>query len=415
MSLRHVSMDELDVDGVELELSPDQALLLGESKLVDLRPLGGTSYLLLPNGRVGAVCFDDLQVEVSPKSKLGVANLMFLLGYAKDPGFRPEPVTADAYGELWPAMAHSLIAAVERALGLGLLQGYRTEQEALLTVRGRIAFEEQLRRRPGMVVPIEVRYDEFSPDIAENQLLLAALHLMLGVPRLSADTRRHLLHLVNRFAGVTRPSRGMRLPTWQPTRLNERYHSALGTAEILLKNSSARTSPRGISMSAFVVVMWKVFEDFVTTALAAALATRAGHQRIQLPAYLTGLGDWRSGMTGRGPEDLHGDVSMNVDLVHLDSRNVPQAIFDAKYKLASPTGEYANADHYQMLAYCTALQVPVAWLVYAGGGQDVRRRIKHTEIDVVAAPLDLGQSPEDVLARIRRIAESALKGLPNST
>ncbi len=46
-------------------------------------------------------------------------------------------------------MAHSLVASVERALTLGLLQGYRTEQEALLTVRGRIAFEDQLRRRPG--------------------------------------------------------------------------------------------------------------------------------------------------------------------------------------------------------------------------------------------------------------------------
>ncbi len=86
---------------------------------MDVQALGAQSYRLLPNGRVGAVRFDDLQIEVTPKQKLGVAHLMFLLGYAKDPGFRPDSVTAETYGDLWPAMAHSLIASVERALTWG--------------------------------------------------------------------------------------------------------------------------------------------------------------------------------------------------------------------------------------------------------------------------------------------------------
>jgi 5-methylcytosine-specific restriction enzyme subunit McrC len=408
MSVRHVSMDELDGQGRVAELSVDHAQLLAGTKLVDLRPLGGSSYLMMPNGRVGAVSFDDLQVEVTPKHKLGVTNLMFMLGYASRPGFLPESVTASRDGELWPAMAHSLIASVDRALAVGVLQGYRTAQEALLTVRGRIVFEEQLRRRPGLTVPIEVRYDEFSPDIAENQIVLAAIHVMLGVPRLPSEARRRLLHQAARFAGVTRLARGEALPRWQPNRLNERYHGTLGIAEMLLKNSSARTSRDGVEMSAFVVVMWKVFEDFVTTALTEALATHAGHQRVQLGAYLTGDGDWREGLTGGRPEHAHGDVAMNVDLVHLDWPNVPRVVFDAKYKLASETGEYANAEHYQMLAYCTALGVRVAWLVYAGGGRDIRRRIKHADVEIVAAPLDLSRPPEVLLARIKQIAYSAL-------
>ena len=98
---------------------------------------------------------------------------------------------------------------------------------------------------------------------------------------------------------------------------------------------------------------------------------------------------------------------MSVDVVHLDDAGIPRAVFDAKYKLASSTGEYANADHYQMLAYCTALRVPVAWLIYAGGGADIRRAIKYANIDVVAAPLDLRRSPERILARIRELAQSA--------
>jgi 5-methylcytosine-specific restriction enzyme subunit McrC len=291
---------------------------------------------------------------------------------------------------------------------MGLLQGYHTEEEALLTVRGRIRFDDQLRRRPGYVVPIEVRYDEFSVDIAENQVLLAAVHLMLGVPRLGADVRRRLLHLAARFVGVTRIPQGSPLPSWTPSRLNAGYQAALGLAEVLLRHSSTKVQAEGVEMAAFVVVMWKVFEDFVTVALQEVLRDRPGYLRAQLPAYLTGTGNWAVGRSGRAFEGSEGDVGMNVDVVHLDPSGAPRVVFDAKYKLASSTGEYANADHYQMLAYCTALGVPVAWLIYAGGGKNIRRRVKNTAIEVVAAPLDLAQPPEQVLAQISEIASDAV-------
>ncbi len=45
-------------------------------------------------------------------------------------------------------------------------------------------------------------------------------------------------------------------------------------------------------MSSFVVVMWKVFEDFVTAALEEALIGKPGRLLPQFPAYLTGDGDW---------------------------------------------------------------------------------------------------------------------------
>ena len=44
----------------------------------------------------------------------------------------------------------ALIAAARRAFGRGLLRGYLTEEEALHTVRGRIRFDEQIRRRYGI-------------------------------------------------------------------------------------------------------------------------------------------------------------------------------------------------------------------------------------------------------------------------
>ncbi|MDR7277066.1 5-methylcytosine-specific restriction endonuclease McrBC regulatory subunit McrC [Catenuloplanes atrovinosus] len=97
-------------------------------------------------------------------------------------------------------------------------------------------------------------------------------------------------------------------------------------------------------------------------------------------------------------------------MVHLVEER-PVAVFDAKYKLESPTSRYPNADAYQMLAYCTALHVPAGWLLYAQGSGPARtRRIRHTGIDVIHHPLDLTASPDHILADIRRVAATAMGG-----
>lgn len=405
--LRSVRLDELDADGVVVELSDAEARELSASLLVEVRPERGGGWRLLPNGgRVGAVRVGDgLQVEVRPKEKVGIRHLLFLLGYARDPGFRDDDVVADADDELWPALAHSLTQSVGRALSRGVLQGYRSAEESLTTIRGRIRFDDQIRARPGLLMPIEVTYDDFTVDTAENRLLRAALRTMLAVPRLDDAVRRELLHLDLRLEGVAVLPRGAQIPPWVPSRLNQRYQPALRLAEIVLRNCSARPASRdGVDVAAFVVVMWTVFEDFVTVALTEALRSRPGHTRAQLPAYLAGAGDWRGGQ-----------IAMNVDIVHLDTSGRPAVVFDAKYKVASPTGRYANADLYQMLAYCTALDVSRAWLVYAGGGpHDTVRRIKNSSVEVNEVPLDLSASPAVLLAWIDEIAERAVSAANRS-
>lgn len=400
MTRASVRLDELDDVGVLLALSSEEATALVATGLVEARPEGRGRWRLLPRGRVGSVRIGDLQVDVRPKERVGIAHLLFLLGYAKDPGFRPDPVLGEEDEELWPALAHSLAHAVTRALSHGIVQGYRTTDEALRMIRGRIRFDDQIRARPGLALPIEVTFDDFTVDTAENRILRAALRTMLRVPRLDDDVRRRLLHLDGRLDGVTILHPGAPVPAWVPTRLNVRYHPALRLAEIVLRHGSVTTGDAGIEMASFVVVMWKVFEDFVTTALTEALAAAPGRTEAQVSAFLAGRGDWRSG-----------SVPMNVDVVHRDAHGRPAVVFDAKYRVASATGRYANADYYQMLAYCTALQVPRAWLVYAGGGDVARvRRIKNTGIEVVECPLDLAQPPATVLWRVARIAKLATEG-----
>jgi 5-methylcytosine-specific restriction enzyme subunit McrC len=164
-----VVLQELDQAGQVHHLNDAQAALLSATRLVEVQPIGGELWRLLPAGRVGAVRADDLDVQVQPKT--GIARLLFLLGYAADPGFRPEDVSAVTEPELWPALAESVARQVERALGPGVLQGYVSLDEALPLVRGRVRVADQIARRPGLALPLEVRYDEYAPDIPENRLI----------------------------------------------------------------------------------------------------------------------------------------------------------------------------------------------------------------------------------------------------
>jgi 5-methylcytosine-specific restriction enzyme subunit McrC len=393
-----VVLDELDRVGCVVELAQSNASALAATGLVEVRPEVGGHWRLLPSGKVGAVRVDGLQVQVNPKDKVGLTRLLFLLGYVRDLRFRPEDVEAAEEPDLWPALAESLARLVERATGRGVLQGYRTVEESARTVRGRIRIGDQIRRRPGRMIPIEVTYDEFTVDIAENQVLRTALRRMLAVPGLSTQARSRLAHLDGRLQEVSVLGPGAPIPSWRATRLNEHYHAALRLGELVLAHCSAEAGSGSVQVAAFVVDMARVFEDFVGIALAESLRRYPGTTRTQ-PQYGTHLDE-----PGPGHKAA---IWMKLDVTHL-VRGRPVLIFDAKYKASDPYGSYPNADRYQMLAYCTALSVPTAWLVYAAGNQPPqRRRIRHTDIEIIEYPLDLTAAPRDLLAQVDRLAQRA--------
>jgi 5-methylcytosine-specific restriction enzyme subunit McrC len=395
-----IVLDELDRDGCNLALPENVAVALERTRLVEVRPTGNGHYTLLPRGQVGAVRVNDIQVQVNPKEKVGLAQLIFLLGYATDPGFLPEYVAGVADAELWPALAESLARQAERAVGHGVLQGYTTIEEALRTLRGRIRMSDQMSRRPGQMIPLEVTYDDYSPDTPENRILRSALRRMLRVPGVRPDVRARLAHIDGRLEGVTPLGPREPRPRWTPTRINARYQPALRLSEVVLRHQSAEAGDGGVQVASFVVPMWKVFEDFVTTALGEALRGRPGKTS---PQFRGRLDVPMKGVPGR--------VLMAVDLVH-SVAGVPRLIFDSKYKVANSSDRYPNADHYQMLAYCTALDVPRAWLVYAqGGSRPVERLIRNTKISIVEYPLDLRARPRELLAQVDVLAARAWAAL----
>lgn len=397
--LQSIIRDELQSSAEPVALDPEVAATLRDTGLVTVLPAHGGLWTVLPAGNVGAVQIGQLLVEIKPKQKVGLSRLLFLLGYAANPGFRPDDVGGIDDTDLFAALGESLARQGLRALERGALSGYVHVEEALRTVRGRIRVGDQMTRRPGMLLPLEVAYDDFTVDIPENRILRAAVRLMMQVPRLPDDVRWRLAHLDSKLDGVSELRFGAPLPVWAESRLNERYVPALRLAEIILRNMSAEAGLGRHSVASFVVNMAVVFEDFLTTALKESLDRYAGETVGQYQAFLD-----EAEPTGR-----RGDrVRMLVDIVH-SINGSPAMVFDAKYKAASPSGAYPNADHYQMLAYCTSLGVARAWLIYAGPGKSRVRQIRNTGISVVEYPIDLSQAPEELLVRVKSLADVSFR------
>ncbi|MFH8656288.1 McrC family protein [Streptomyces afghaniensis] len=370
---------------------------LAASRIVEAAPdpYAAGYWVLKAGSKVGAVSVtvpDAEPVTLRIIPKVPIARLFFLLCYSLDPrGWRDGQVDVAEHQEVLPALAHAFERQVERAIRAGLIQGYRTTEDTALVVRGRIREAEQVRRRFGAALPVEITYDEFTTDIPENRLLRAATERLLRLPGVPRPIRARLLHQRTRLADVTPLVRGQRLPAWRPSRLNVRYQHALHLAKAILDGGSAEHRPGGLRIDGFLFDMNKVFEDFVCVALREALRPHGGRGVLQAKGvYL----------------DEDERVRMRPDFVWYGDGNPsrPLAVVDAKYKAERRDG-YPDADLYQMLAYSTALGLSVGHLVYAkGNAPHAGHRVREAGIVLHQHALDLDQSPDGLLIEVSDLA-----------
>ena len=88
-----------------------------------------------------------------------------------------------------------------------------------------------------MPFPIACRYEDYTPDNAENRYLQAAVRLASRVPMVPAEDRRRLLQQLVALEDVTdAPVQADDLDRITITRLNAHYEPALRLARLLLEN-----------------------------------------------------------------------------------------------------------------------------------------------------------------------------------
>ena len=101
---------------------------------------------------------------------------MFLIAYSMDPKhWRRNAVELARDDGILEAIIFAFTHHTRQAIHRGLLRGYRGEDDALNTVRGRIRFGDQIQRRFDIPLPVEVAFDEFTEDIEKNRLLRTAI------------------------------------------------------------------------------------------------------------------------------------------------------------------------------------------------------------------------------------------------
>ena len=359
---------------------------------VEPAPDSENDYILKPGEVIGALDIGDLSVSIRPK--LGIERVLFLASYAMDAFKLRDKERFDFKDEdtLVETLVPAFASAARRAFARGLLHGYRTEDEALHIVRGRIRIDEQIRRRFGIPVPLEVRYDEFTDDVLTNRLVKAAaarLSLMhIRSPRSRADLGWVDARLDNVALVEFSPNA---VPHVSFNRLTEHYRDVVALARLILRYSTIEAE-RGVTRAAgFLMDMNRVFQDFVTLALREAL----------------GLSDrtFRSDSGIRGVTlDEGGCVKLKPDISWWDGRHC-MFVGDAKYKRVRDE-RVPNADLYQLLAYATALDLPGGLLVYAQGeAEDVAHRVRHSGQQLEVAVLDLSGTIAHLRDRVDMLAK----------
>lgn len=334
-------------------------------------------YIVTPQSVVGAATTPRLHVVIEPK--LSIDRVFHLLGYARKIRFAARTTTLAPREGIVEAFVVAFLDALQRALRRGLPMGYVSRQEALPTIRGRVRFAEQLRRRYDLPLPVEVHYDDYTVDTEANQLVKAALRRIERLRLRNAHLRRRTAEALASFDGVADVAFDTRrLPTFTYTRLDERYRPVLELAAMVVRNTSVELHPGSGTTSSILFDMNDVFEDFVWAAIG-----------DELGAILPAGYRWRQGKSISLDEDGQVRPEPDLSLWH-GSRCV--FVGDAKYK---ETKQGEVADVYQLLAYCSSTGLAEGLLLYAEkpSGPSAHRVVRggpHLRVETVdvMAPLE---------------------------
>jgi 5-methylcytosine-specific restriction enzyme subunit McrC len=379
----------IEYESLTVRLSDRQARQLHASGAVVVAPgAGDGEWRVTAQNLVGSLQVDDIHLLIRPKIRPDNLFLLLEVGLPES-AWRPEAAEYQTTGDLLPAVVAFFARTVESTLARGVIRSYRDEREWRVALRGRVDLPRQFSRA-GVMIPVACRYDDYTADIVENRYLKVAIRRALRVPGVHAVDRRRLMqHLVALDDVTDMAMAADQLDRLTVNRLNQHYLPALRLARLLLDNLTLVDQRGGTVASSFLLDMNKLFERFVTERLRQALV---GHLEVhdQTTAHLG---------TGR-------QVRMTPDL-EFRHRGRTVYVADIKYKLTADATA-RNSDHYQLLAYCTAFDLPEGVLIYClkeGGRLERSVTVRHAGKVLQTRAIDLSGPAASVDAEMALLAD----------
>jgi 5-methylcytosine-specific restriction enzyme subunit McrC len=367
-----------------VELTQAEAAALNRTGLVTAQP-DADGWTVTAQYAVGAVRRGDLTVRVMPK--IGVVRVLSLLARAYGvSGLKTDPEHVDlaADADLSSVLALLFSHEAAAAMAAGPLRGYRSEEQTLPVLRGRLRMREQHLRRFGLPAPLEVTVDEWTLDTDDNRRLRAATQRLLALPETPPAARHGLLRLDRMLTDARVPPRGTRWAPWVPTRLNARLHRLLHLADVVLAHASVEHESGDSTTRGFVVNMAWLFETLITRLLRERTHGFTPQDTLAL--------------------DTGNRLTIRPDLVWYGPTG-PVAVADTKYKLLDDKGNFPNADAYQLVTYCARLGLHTGHLIYAAGEpQPEPYEILGTSVTLHIHAIDLGCPAEEIEAQVDALA-----------
>jgi 5-methylcytosine-specific restriction enzyme subunit McrC len=349
---RTVNLTERRPRPVRLTPADVEFLLAAHRGRIDLAPTGRPGvFQLTPRGCAGVVVAPTRRLVIRPKIPL--QNLFFLLD-PDDPVVVGRDEAAPAPGaEIPDFLAGRLARLLAERAAAGLHRGYREQAEEGPFLHGRIDVPAQLRQGPGRKDRLHGLRDDFTVDVPCNQAPRATAERLLASSLLGGRVREALLLALRGFDEVqTALLTPALFAAAEADRMAAGYRPLLDLCRLLADALGPGDAAGPTPCPAFLLDMERVFERYVTRGVLEAFA---------------GADGWTA-----APQQTH-EVAPGLEMrpdvtVYREGR--PMLVVDTKWK--RPTGAPSPADLYQMLAYCTALGVGRAVLVYPGRRDRVR-------------------------------------------
>jgi 5-methylcytosine-specific restriction enzyme subunit McrC len=370
-----------------VHLTPADVVFLQKSHhgRIDLAPTGQRGvFCLTPRGCAGVIVAPTRRLIIHPKIPL--RSLFFLLDPDDPASAAPDEVTPAPDLEILDFLVSRLARLLAERGAAGLRRGYRERAEEGPFLHGRIDVTAQLREGVVRKDRLHSVRDDFTADVPCNQAPKATAERLLASSLLGGRVRDALLQSLRGFEAVTTaPLTPDVFAVAEADRLAEGYRPLLDLCRLLADALGPSEVAGAMLCPAFLLDMERVFERYVTRGIAEAFADgwTAATQQTHVVAP---------------------SVEMRPDLtVCRDGR--PIMVVDAKWK--RPAGAPSPADLYQMLAYCTALGVSRAVLVYPGRRDSVCVfSLHHAPVCVEMRTLRVVGEPARCLGSLKRLGQS---------
>lgn len=321
----------------------------------ELQPAGRRDvYRLTPGGVVGVVPAPTRRLIIRPKIPL--ANLFYLVDPLSACPDRPDCSSPADGREALDFLAGQFALRLRDRVDAGLQRGYAERETTGPFLLGRLDIAAQLRDAAAHKEQLHCRHDDFTADVLCNRAVRSVADLLLSSPLLRNETRTALQAALHGFAEVQ--TIALTDDVWSALDCAPAVYCSLLDLGRLLADSLRPSGVTGdVPGPAFLLNLEQVFEQFLTRLLCRAVESegqpRSQYRIVPQPSI-------RANIPVPGQPDLH--VRPDVLLLH---GGAARRIIDAKWKRLGPT-PLITADVHQMLAYCTALAVRHAVLVYPG-------------------------------------------------